>query len=86
MFHSLRNTFISHLGAVEYADGHVVEDRFISTIVGHKVKDMTMGGYNKGQATREQIKGVINLIDYTLPDAQEVLGEPRSAALLNMME
>ena len=45
-----------------------------------------MGGYNKGQATREQIKGVINLIDYTLPDAQEVLGEPRSAALLNMME
>jgi integrase len=86
VFHGLRNAFISHLGAAEYADGHVVEDRFISTIVGHKVKDMTMGEYNKSQATREQIKGVINLIDYTLPDAQEVLGEPRSAALLGMME
>ena len=86
VFHSLRNTFISHLGAAEYADGHVVETRFISTIVGHKVQGMTMGLYNRDQATTEQIKGVINLIDYTRPDAQEVLGEPRSAALLDMME
>ena len=86
VFHGFRNTFIGHLASAKYADGRLVEERLISTIVGHKTKGITLGGYNESQATREQIKGVINLMDYTLPDSQEVLGEPRSAAFWGMME